>query len=236
LALQKADKVADSGGEGGFGGLAVGEGGAEAGVEFHGARGADDLSEVGSVDAAAGENRDAVGCCGGEIGNDSGTLRGGGFAAGGENAGGAGLDDGFEGFVEVGRFVEGAMEGDGKRAGDSNEFACAFDVDGIVGVKDAEDEAVHLAGFGEADVAAHLGEFGVGVEKVAAARTDHSEDGDFDGGAGVAHELGAWSDATNGKVGAEFDAVCAAAFSGDGGGERLDGNFEEWGHRGHGMY
>jgi len=52
----------------------------------------------------------------------------------------------------------------------------------------------------------------------------------FDGGAGVAHEFGGRSDATDGKIGAEFDAVCAAAFGGDGGGERFDGNFEKWGH------
>jgi len=216
--------------------LAVGEGGAKAGMEFHGAGGADDFGEVGGIDAAAGENRDAVGCGGDEIGNDGGTLLGGGFAAGGEKAGGAGLDDGFEGFVEVGRFVEGAMECDGKRAGDSHQFARAFDVDGIVGVQDAEDEAVHFAGFGEVDVVAHLGEFGLGVEKVATAGPDHSEDGDFDGGAGAVHELGARSDATDRKVGAEFDAVCAAAFGGDGGSERFDGNFEKRAQGGHEMY
>ena len=77
---------------------------------------------------------------------------------------------------------------------------------------------------------AHLSEFGAGVDKVAAAGADHGEDGYFDGGAGVAHEFGGRSDATDGKVGAEFDAVCAAAFGGDGGGERFDGNFEKWGH------
>ena len=140
------------------------------------------------------------------------------------------MNDGFEGFVEVGRFVESAMKGDGKWAGGFNEFASVFDVDRIVGMKDAEDEAVHFAGFGDCDVAAHLGEFGAGVEKVAAAGTDHGEDGNFDGGAGVAHEVRARSDATDGKVGAEFDAVCAAALGGDGRGERFDGDFEEWGH------
>ena len=60
LPLQETDKFADGGGEGGFGGLAVGEGGAEAGVEFVSAGGADDFGEVGSVDAAAGENDDAI--------------------------------------------------------------------------------------------------------------------------------------------------------------------------------
>ena len=66
--MQKTDEFADGGGEGGFGGLAVGEGGAEAGVEFRGAGGADDCGEVGSVDAAAGKNDDAIGGRGDEIG------------------------------------------------------------------------------------------------------------------------------------------------------------------------
>src|SRR5437667_6502003 len=99
------------------------------------------------------------------------------------------------------------MEGDGERAGDFNEFTRAFDVDHIIGVKDAEDEAVHFAGFGELDIAAHLGEFGAGVDKVAAARASHGEDGDFDGGAGFAHEVGAGRGATDGKIGEEVDAV-----------------------------
>ena len=60
LPLQEADKFADGGREIGFGGLAVGEGGAEAGVEFVSESGADDFGEVGSVNAAAGENDDAI--------------------------------------------------------------------------------------------------------------------------------------------------------------------------------
>jgi len=132
--------------------------------------------------------------------------------------------------MEVGRFVEGAMEGNRKRTGGFNEFAGVFNVDCVVGVKNAEDDAVHFAVLRQFDVAAHLGEFGAGIEKVATAGTDHREDGDFDGGTGAAHELCVRSDATDGEVGAEFDAVCAAAFGSDGGGKRFDGDFEEWGH------
>ena len=58
--MQETDEFADCGGEGCFGGLAVGEGGAEAGVEFVSASGSDDFGEVGSVDAAAGEDDDAI--------------------------------------------------------------------------------------------------------------------------------------------------------------------------------
>ncbi len=228
--MQKTDEFADSGGEGGFGGSAVWEGGAEAGVEFVGAGDADDFGEVGSVYAASGDDVHPVVGQANETRENGGPLGGGGFTAGGENAGGASLDDGFEGSVEVGRFVEGAMEGDGKRAGDFNEFARVLDVDRVVAVKNAEDDAVHFAEFGEVDVAAHLGEFGAGVDETAAARANHGEDGNFGGCAGFAHEFGAWRDAADGKVGAEFDSVCAAAFGGDGGGERFDGNFEKWGH------
>src|SRR5260221_7659891 len=60
LAGKHLGEFADGGGEGCFGGLAVGEGGAEARVEFVSAGGADDFREVGSVDAAAGENDDEI--------------------------------------------------------------------------------------------------------------------------------------------------------------------------------
>src|SRR5205814_2392323 len=145
LAGKHLREFLDGGGEGGFGGLAVGEGGAEAGVEFASAGGADDFGEVGSVDAAAGENDDAISGSDDQISECGGAQLCVAFAAGGQDASGAGLDDGFEGFWKIWRFVEGAMEGDGKRAGDSDEFARAFFVDGMVGVKDAEDEAVHFA-------------------------------------------------------------------------------------------
>jgi hypothetical protein len=220
----------DGGGEVGFGGLAVGEGGAEAGMEFAGAGAADDFGEVSGVDAAAGENDDAIGGSGDEIGEGRDALSGGTFPAGGEDASGAGFDDGFEGFGEIGRFIEGAMESDGKWVGDFDERVGLFDVHRVVVMEDAENEAVHFAGFGDFDVAAHLGEFGVGISEAAAARTNHGEDGNFDRGAGFAHEFGAGRDAADAQVIAEFDAIGATAFGGDGGGEGFDRDFEEWGH------
>jgi hypothetical protein len=132
--------------------------------------------------------------------------------------------------LEVGSFVESAVKGDGKRASEFDELAGSFEVNGVVGVEDAEDEAVHLARFGESDGGAHLVEFRFGVSEVAGARANHGEDGKFDGGASFAHELFGGSKAADGEVGAEFNAMGAAAFGGNGGGKGFDGDFEEWGH------
>ncbi len=127
------------------------------------------------------------------------------------------------------------MEGDGQGAGECDEFAGLFDVNGVVAVEDAEGEAVHSAGFGEIDFGAHLGEFGDGVDEVFVARANHGEDGDFYCSAGFAHEVFGGSDAADGEEFAELDAVGAASFSRDGGSEGFDGDFEEEAGGGHGV-
>lgn len=224
---EELGELADGGFELSGGGLAVGEGGAKAGVEFAGVGEADDFAEVGSVVAAAWEDEDAITGCGDKFGEDGCSFRGGGFSAGGEDARCASGDDGFESRAEVGSFVESAVESDGKRARQFDKFASLLDVDGVIAVEDTEDETVHAARFGELDFGAHLREFGVRVNKIFVAGANHGEDGDLYSGASFAHKVFGRSDAADCEEFAEFDSMGAAPCGGDGGIEGFDRDFKE---------
>src|SRR5512143_151136 len=66
------------------------------------------------------------------------------------------------------------------RSGDFAERAAALDVDGAVGVEDAEDDAVGAGVEEGAGIVLHGGEFGFGVAETSAARAHHGDDGNLE--------------------------------------------------------
>ena len=196
-------------------------------MEFAGMGDADDVAEVGGVDSGAGNDFDSAICGLHELGDDCGAFERGTPSARGEDTGGPSRDYGFESGKKIRSLVEGAMKGDGKRTGEFDENAGLFDIYCTVRMEDAEDKAVHAAGLGEDDFGAHLGEFGCGIDEVFGSRADHGEDGEFCAGASVAHESFGRSEATDGKIFAELDAIGVAPFGGDGAFEGFNGDFEK---------
>jgi hypothetical protein len=205
----------------------IGENGAKAGVEFSGARVSGDLRNVGRMQTGAGHDNDAI--CSGrhEVAEGCRAFGSTVGSAGSKDARGTGLDHVFKRAKKVGSVVEGAMEGDFERARSFDEFARAFDIDGIVFPEDAESSAIEREISDGGDRTEHGCEFGNGVDEVAGAGTDNGEDGDFEFFMNCTQRGDGRSDTTMGEFGAEFDAVSAATFCGQGGVERLDGDFQE---------
>lgn len=98
------------------------------------------------------------------------------LAAGGEDAFAAGGDDVFQCGGQRWCGVEGAMEGDLHGRGEFDEGAGAGDIDVSIGEKNAEDNSGCAERLHMRDVVAHDGDFGRGVEEIAAARAYQNMD------------------------------------------------------------
>lgn len=186
-------------------------------MEFLGAGVGGNLGDVGGVQTGAGHDDDVIGGSSDELAESDGTFGCTIGAPGSEYAGGASLDDVVERAAEIGSVVEGAVEGDLEGASGFDEFAGTFDVHGVVCPKDAECDAIQSEIADDADIAEHDGKFGVSVDEIAGAWADDGEDGDFQFLVDFAERSDRRSDASVGKLGAEFDAVGTAAFGGQGG-------------------
>ncbi len=150
-----------------------------------------------------------------------------GLASGGEDAVASGGEDVFECLREVGRFIEGPMEGDLHGPGEDDERKGAFDVYGAVRVEQAKDDTGCAAGFHLEDGVTHGGELCAGVMEVSGARPDHDVNGEVCLRDSLTNEAGCGGEATDVEVGAELDALCAAVASGEAVRKGLGAEFEE---------
>lgn len=91
-------------------------------------------------------------------------------AAGGEDAAATGADDVFEGVWQGWGAIEGTMEGDFERRCELDQMAGSLDIDGALGVEDAEGEAADAEGFAVEEIVADELELEIGVDEVAGAR------------------------------------------------------------------
>ena len=94
-------------------------------------------------------------------------------AAGSQDAGASGADDLLQRIGKVARHVERPVEGGLHRPGFGHEGRRTRRIDPSVGRQQAEDHAVGAAFAGEAHLFEHLPEFGVVIEEISAAGTDH---------------------------------------------------------------
>ena len=94
-------------------------------------------------------------------------------AAGGQDAGASGADDLLQRIGKVARHVERPVEGGLHRPGFGHEGRRTRRIDPSVGRQQTEDHAVGAAFAGEAHLFEHLPEFGVVIEEIPAAGTDH---------------------------------------------------------------
>lgn len=196
-------------------------------MKFSSAREIYDVAKVGGIDSCSGDDLDPAICGLYEPGDGGGAFECGTLAAGSENTGGSGGDDGFERREEIGSFIESAMKGDGKRASEFDENAGLFDVDRAVRAEDTQNQAVHATSLGENNLGAHVCEFGSGIDEVFGSRANHGEDGELCAGSSVTHEFFGRRKAADGEVFAEFYAIGPALFGGDSVIERLNRDFEE---------
>ena len=77
---------------------------------------------------------------------------------------------------------------------------------------DAKHYAVHPEFLRDLNFLLHRGEFACGINKIAAVRPNHRENGNANPGARHGHKFGAWSHATSRQVAAKLDAIRSAAF------------------------
>src|SRR4030088_1987119 len=85
-------------------------------------------------------------------------------------------DDIFQGLIEIRSCVEGAVEGCLQRAGQVDESAGAFDVDGAIGVKDAEDDSADSKSLGGMKFFTDRVEVGGGVVEAVCVGAQHDMD------------------------------------------------------------
>ena len=160
----------------------------------------------GDLDATAGETN--------EMCEMIGTAVDIGRATRGEDAPATGTDNVFKRLGERGCAVEGAMEGDLKGRGQVDQLAGALDVDFAIGVQNAECEPTDAERFTVEEIFTNETELEVGVDEVAAPRTQQHIHGEAAGLHGAMNEGMSGCKAVNVQVGAELDA-CRAAFPGD---------------------
>ena len=176
---------------------------------------------------------DVVARGGDEFGQFRGALQCGFRAAGTENPRRGGLNHGFEGFAQVGAFVERAVKRYGQGACEVHQSSCSRHVDSAIFLQDSQHNAIHAAFGGDGNGALHLGELGFRIGEVSRPRADHRVDGDVHFFADGEQQFAARREAADGEVGAQFDAVRAAAFGGDGLFYAVHADFEQEfpGHR-----
>jgi hypothetical protein len=184
-------------------------------------------SHIAGVEAATRKDREAgsglldeLAECLRGVGNARSTSRG-------EKTGRARERNVFEGFGKVVGVVEGAVESEGKRSCQSDEFAGARHVHGTVWVQDPCDDSVHIFIPKGGDCRLHLHEFVVVVDEIARARTNQHVNWDAHGGSHSADEFNAGSKSANLERIAEFEAMRAGTFGGNGAIERRHGDFEK---------
>jgi hypothetical protein len=85
-------------------------------------------------------------------------------------------DDIFQGLSEIRSCVEGAVEGCLQRSGQVDESAGAFDVDGAIGVKDAEDDSADSKSVGVMKLFTNRVEVGGGVVEAVCVGAQHDMD------------------------------------------------------------
>ena len=135
-------------------------------------------------------------------------------SAGGEQARNTRGNDVFEGAGKIVGVVEGAVESDFEGMREFDEFPSAFDVDGIVGAKNAEDQAFHAEVASKNNVAAHGGKFGIGIDKIALARANDRKHWNFEILVDLAHGGNRGSDTALIEFAAEFNAIGSGVFGG----------------------
>ena len=119
-------------------------------------------------------------------------------------------DDIFQGLIEIRSCVEGAVEGCLQRAGQVDESAGAFDVDGAIGVKDAEDDSADSKSPGVMKFFTDRVEVGCGVVEAVGVRAQDDMDRQAATVDGFGDEFVIGSEAAYVECGAEFDAVGSA--------------------------
>jgi hypothetical protein len=116
-------------------------------------------------------------------------------------------DDIFQGLIEIRSCVEGAVEGRLQRSGQFDESAGAFDVDGAIGVEDAEGDSADSKSLGVLKLVADRVEVGCGV--VEAVGVGAQDDMDWQAATvdGFGDEFVIGSEAAYVECSAEFDAI-----------------------------
>jgi hypothetical protein len=116
-------------------------------------------------------------------------------------------NDIFQGLIEIRSCVEGAVEGCLQGASQVDEDAGAFDVDGAIGVEDAESDSADSKSLGVLKFFADRVEVGCGVVEAAGvgAQDDMNRQAATVDGFGDEFVIG--SEAAYVECGAEFDAV-----------------------------
>jgi hypothetical protein len=146
---------------------------------------------------------------------DGGALGGCWCLAGGEQACAAAVDDGLQGFEGVlAGFVEGAVEGDLHGCGQLRDAARKWHVYTAVGGEEADDDGVGAEGFALHDGALYLSHFGLAIAEVARARADEHVGAQAEGADAVFDVFCGGGEASDLKVAAELNALCATGFGG----------------------
>ena len=135
--------------------------------------------------------------------------------AAGQHAPDLAADQRLQRLGRIARHVEGAVAGDGERAGGCDQFGHAGFVDRAVGGQAADHHAGDAKAAQGFDIGEHGAEFGIAVEEIAAARPHDDVERHGRHGQRHAHRAKARRDAALDQAGAEFDAVgagvCAAS-------------------------
>ena len=116
-------------------------------------------------------------------------------------------DDIFQGLIEIRSCVEGAVEGCLQRAGQVDESAGAFDVDGAIGVEDAEGDSADSKSPGVMKFFTDRVEVGGGVVEAVCVGAQDDMDRQAATVDGFGDEFVIGSEAAYVECGAEFDAV-----------------------------
>jgi len=196
-------------------------------MEFTDARELCDRDDVAGVKAAAGDNCNAAADLLDEMAKRIEGIGGIWFSGGGENAFGAGCYHIFQRLLKILSFIECAMEGNGQRRGERDEFAGAENVDGCISVHNARRDTLEIFGAEGADFGLHLREFTGGVDEVARAGANEDMNREPDGCSHPADKCETWSEAAGFESCAEFKAMGSGAFGSASTFERGDSNFQE---------
>jgi hypothetical protein len=119
------------------------------------------------------------------------------------------------------------MERDGERARHFNELRSAFDIDGSVGLENADHDIVGAKFFRHDQITLHYGELVLGVTKVSASRAEHHRHSDSDS---VSHDLekaGTGSQASLEQGSAKLDSIGSALLRSEGGFNGIDTDLKQ---------
>jgi len=148
-------------------------------------------------------------------------------ASRGEDAMTAGCDDVFEGAIEVGNFIERAVEGDFHRRGEFDQSAGACCMHCAVRVQHADDDAGRSKALRVLKLGEDGGEVGCGVDKSIGVRTQKYVDRKPAASNGLFGKFMAGRKTTYIEHGAELDAVRAACLGQQAGSKGFGAQFED---------